>query len=468
MSCTLIFDIGKTHAKAIVFDAVLQPVARRQRANSVLTTAPYPHLDVDGLWQWMLEAMRDSAAQHRIEHIIVTTHGATAALIDPARGENGLVLPVLDYEHSGPEEFADYEARRPAFAQTFSPALPGGLNLGRQLHWLRTRFPKDFARAQAVLLYPQYWTWRLSGALLSECSSLGCHTDLWSPRARDFSVLVPALGLLGKIPPRRVAWGSVQLHADIADRTGLTTNCAVHAGVHDSNAGYARQLKLALGRPFVLVSTGTWVVCMASHGALEALDETRDMLANVDIHGNPVACARFMGGREFAAICGLLGADPDADVSVEDVQAVVDAGALALPSFGGASGPFAASAGRIVGQPANGAALATLYTALMIDQLLDLLAAPGEIVIEGALLANSVLCRLVAALRNTPVGLCGTGDSSALGAAMLCHWEREPEMAPLQHCEPCTLRGLVDYRARWRMAAADQPRQRSGQSEINA
>ena len=97
MSCTLVFDIGKTHAKAIVFDAVLQPVARRQRANSVLTTAPYPHLDVDGLWHWMLEAMRDSAAQHRIEHIIVTTHGATAALIEPARGENGLVLPVLDY-----------------------------------------------------------------------------------------------------------------------------------------------------------------------------------------------------------------------------------------------------------------------------------------------------------------------------------------------------------------------------------
>ena len=469
MSCTLVFDIGKTHAKAIVFDAALQAVARRQRANSVLATAPYPHLDVEGLWQWMLEAMRDSAAQHRIEHLIVTTHGATAALIDPALGEDGLVLPVLDYEHAGPEELADYEALRPGFAQTCSPALPCGLNLGRQLHWQRKQFPQDFARAQAVLLYPQYWTWRLSGALLSECSSLGCHTDLWSVRERGFSSLVPALGLQGKLPAPRAAWEtSAPMRPDIALRTGIPSNCAVYTGVHDSNAGYARQLKLAQGRPFVLVSTGTWVVCMASNAALESLDETRDMLANVDINGDPVACARFMGGREFAVICELLGADPGAGVSVADVQAVVNAGALALPGFGGGSGPFVASAGRIVGQPANGAALATLYAALMLDQLLDLLAAPGETMIEGAFLANPVLCGLVAALRDTTVRLCEASDSSALGAALLCHGERAPEAAPQRRCEPCVVRGLADYRARWRMAAADQAQHGFRQTERNA
>ncbi len=203
--------------------------------------------------------------------------------------------------------------------------------------------------------------------------------------------------------------------------------------------------------------------------ALEALDETRDMLANVDINGDPVACARFMGGREFAAICGLLGADPGADVSVEDVQAVVDAGALALPSFGGGSGPFVASAGRIVGQPANGAALATLYAALMIDQLLDLLAAPGEIMIEGALLANSVLCGLVAALRDTPVGLCGTGDSSALGAAHAVPLgARNPKWHPYGAANrACCVDSWITARGgAWRLRI--NARQRSGQTESNA
>ena len=43
---------------------------------------------------------------------------------------------------------------------------------------------------------------------------------------------------------------------------------------------------------------------MAAGGALDRLDAGRDMLANVDALGDPVPCARFMGGREFALIAG--------------------------------------------------------------------------------------------------------------------------------------------------------------------
>ena len=54
-------------------------------------------------------------------------HGATVALVD----HDGLVLPVLDYEFSGPDALAaDYDRLRPDFAVTGSPRMPGGLNIG--------------------------------------------------------------------------------------------------------------------------------------------------------------------------------------------------------------------------------------------------------------------------------------------------------------------------------------------------
>ena len=459
MSHSLVFDIGKTHAKALVFDAGLNCVHRAQRASEVVDGAPYPHLDVNRLWAWMLESMRDAAARFRIGRLNVATHGATAALVDPMLGEDGLVLPVLDYEFDGPARVTGYDALRPAFAETLSPALPAGLNLGRQLWWQQQCFPAEFAHAGAILMYPQYWNWRLSGALAGECTSLGCHTDLWAPRERGYSSLVRSQAWSAKLPRVVSPWVSpAPLREVIARATGLPGDCAVYTGVHDSNAGFARHLRAAQGRPFVLVSTGTWVVCMASAGSAQGLDPARDMLANVDVNGDPVACARFMGGREYARICELTGSDAAQPVTLDQLQATVDTGILALPDFSGGSGPCTGREGRITGQPAHGAALATLYLALMIELELELLDAPGEVLIEGAFAANPLLCALVATLCAQPVYLSGATDATALGAAMLCDWHREPESAPRERCEPCAVRALEAYRARWRegLASADR------------
>jgi len=459
MSHTLVFDIGKTNARALVFDAALQCVYRAQRTSEVLDRAPYPHIDVERLWAWMLGSMRDAAARFRIGRLNVSAHGATAALVDPALGADGLVLPVLDYECAEPARDRAYEGLRPPFAETLSPSLPAGLNLGRQLWWQQRRFSGSFDRATAILMYPQYWTWRLSGALVGERTSLGCHTDLWAPRAGGYSSLVEEQGWSSRFPPLVSAWDApARLREEIARETGLPRDCAVYAGVHDSNAGFARHLRAAQGRPFVLVSTGTWVVCMAAGGSVQRLEASRDMLANVDVNGSAVPCARFMGGREYARICELTGGDPARPVTPEDVQAAVDAGVFALPDFSGGSGPCAGREGRITDMPAHGAALATLYLALMIELEIELLAAPGEVLIEGAFAANPLLCALLAALIARPVYLAGAGDATALGAAMLCDREGEPAPLRRERCAPCAVQGLEAYRAGWRARiAADRP-----------
>ena len=77
--------------------------------------------------------------------------------------------------------------------------------------------------------------------------------------------------------------------------------------------------------PFTVISTGTWVIIMAV-GGKGRLDPKADMLANVDVRGEPVPTARFMGGREFSVLAGETPADADE----ADIAAAVASGALAF------------------------------------------------------------------------------------------------------------------------------------------
>src|SRR5438105_4991948 len=129
-----VVDIGKTNAKVALVDLATQTeTALRRIPNTVLRDGPYPHYDIDHLWSFILDSLGELQRETFIDAISVTTHGATAALLD-AQGR--LALPVLDYEHTGPDELrAEYGKLRPPFAETGAPNLPIGLNLGAQLHW---------------------------------------------------------------------------------------------------------------------------------------------------------------------------------------------------------------------------------------------------------------------------------------------------------------------------------------------
>ncbi|TIW94284.1 MAG: carbohydrate kinase, partial [Mesorhizobium sp.] len=199
-----VIDIGKTNAKVALVDlATLSEVALRRMANAPVRQAPYPHHDVEALWTFILDSLAGLNHEQRIDAISITTHGATAVLVDAA-GE--LVLPVLDYEFDGPDRLAaDYDAIRPPFAETGTPRLPLGLNLGAQFFWQQKSFPVEFAKAAAMLMYPQYWALRLTGVAANEVTSLGCHTDLWNPWKADFSSLVDDLEWRRLMAPVRPA-----------------------------------------------------------------------------------------------------------------------------------------------------------------------------------------------------------------------------------------------------------------------
>ena len=176
-----VLDIGKTNVKLELFGADGALLWERSAPNCVLPGPPYPHADVEAIWAFLIEALRDADAAHRIGAIVPTTHGAAGAFVDDV----GLALPVLDYEFADVEEIEPlYASLRPPYSETLSPRLPAGLNLGRQIAWQKRRFPEAFARAKRFLTYPQYWSWRLSGVAASEVTMLGAHSELWAPMQR--------------------------------------------------------------------------------------------------------------------------------------------------------------------------------------------------------------------------------------------------------------------------------------------
>lgn len=448
-----VLDIGKTNVKIHVIDEDLRSCFHRSCANKVIQQGIYPHFDIHALWRWIRGTLSEVAGEYHIDAISITTHGATAALVHRDAGESGLVMPVMDYEFDGVASESDYNQVRPPFEETFSPALPAGLNLGRQLFWQQRYFSHAFDQAQHILPYPQYWAWRLTGVPVAEVTSWGCHTDLWAPAKRDYSALVDSLGLRDKLPPMVPADTMIgTIREAIAEQTGLSPECRVYAGVHDSNASYLRYLQRDSKTPFTVISTGTWVISFSSSAGLGCLREHRDMLANVDVQGNAVPCARFMGGREFDILCQRTGSKPGDEFSTDQLQQLIDERVLALPDFSEGSGPFGGRSAEVRGRASSGPALASLYCALMADYELDLLGAEGDVIIEGAWLKNPLLCDLLAQLRPQQNIFISTDDTGTVsGAAQLAFGmsSPEPQLAPVTTTE---LNGLAAYRDLWRAA----------------
>jgi sugar (pentulose or hexulose) kinase len=449
---TAVLDIGKTNVKVATFGSDGALLWERLTPNRVAPGPLYPHADVENIWNFLLKALVEANKANEIAAIVATTHGCAAALVD----DSGLVLPVMDYEFAGVDEIEPlYAPLRPPFSQSFSPALPAGLNLARQLAWQKQHFTEGFARAKYCLTYPQYWAWRLSGVAAGEVTSLGAHSDLWAPRLGHFSSLIAALDLGRLMPPLQPAYRRLApIKPDVATAAGLRSDVGVLCGVHDSNASLLPHLA-SRKPPFTILSTGTWVILMAPGLSVEGLDPADDTLANVDVEGRPVATARFMGGREYAAIAGAS-ASPDAAA----LKRVIASGAMALPCFAGQGGPFASRQGQIRGQiaPADRPAIATLYLALMSDLMLTRLGVTvGDLIIEGSFAANPAYGALLAAFRPSQQVYAGSDAAgTARGAALLAQWPpRDFQPPPLIAAPPCTVEGLEAYRSAWSRAVLE-------------
>lgn len=449
-----VVDIGKSNAKVALVDLeALAEISVRKMPNRPRADGPYPHYDVEGLWAFVLDSLAAFGTERTIDAISVTTHGATAALLN---GGGGLAMPVLDYEHDGPDGMrGDYDAVRPAFEETGSPTLPIGLNLGAQIFWQARAFPEAFSAVRAILMYPQYWAFRLTGVAANEATSLGCHTDLWDPRAGRFSSLVERMGWQDLFPPLKPARAVLgPILPEVAQRTGLDPATPVLCGIHDSNASLLPHL-LRRSPPFAVVSTGTWVIAMAVGGRKVALDPARDTLINVNALGDPVPSARFMGGREYE----ILTEGGETTAGEADIDSVLAGGIMLLPSVQTGCGPFPDARSRWIApgkvSPGERMAASAFYLAMMTATCLDLVGTEGPAIVEGPFAANGLYVDMLQAATGRAVQpQAGQATGTSVGAALLA--VEAGIAAQVEETRPERIDGRWRrYAEEWRRTVAD-------------
>jgi len=457
---TVVLDVGKTLAKATLWDEQGARVAQRLRPNQQLLVGG-PALDVDGIERWLEGILKEFAALGPITAIIPVAHGAAAAIIRNGR----LQCAPIDYEWQGASaDRATYDKQRDPFSATGSPALPAGLNLGVQLHWLEGS-QSSAVRSGEILPWAQYWAWRLSGVLASEVTSLGCHTDLWRPFERRPSDLAIRRGWAERLAPLNSA-GAVlgTLNPEWVGRTGLPSRVKIYCGLHDSNAALlaARSHSELQGRDATVLSTGTWFVAMRTPGKdardIPELSEKRDCLVNVDATGAPVPSSRFMGGREIEMLTGEEASPVDLPPAPETQQhhalEAIERGEMLLPSPIRGVGPYPDTSRRAISVSADldRTALAHLYAALVADVSLDLIGSRDTLLIDGRFSQTPVFTQALARLRpNTAVFISNDDSGVARGALQLIQAGEHPTAA-LKRVIPLPIE-MTEYRARWREAA---------------
>ncbi|WP_380058265.1 FGGY-family carbohydrate kinase [Falsihalocynthiibacter sp. SS001] len=414
-----VIDIGKTNAKLALVDLEkLQEISVVTRPNKVVNDGPWPHFDVAGHWEFLLDALTNFQREYGITGISITTHGASAVLLD----ENGdLAAPILDYEYEGPDEVAaEYDAIRPDFAETGSPKLARGLNVGAQFFWQFKRDPELHDRTKHVVTYPQYWGSLLTGVIASDVTSLGCHTDLWNPYAGTYSSLTDTLNISDKIAPAHKSTDVLGTVLPwIAEKTGLAADTPVLCGIHDSNASLYPNL---LGREgaFSVVSTGTWVIAMAVGASKIALDPAQETFVNVDAFGKPVPSARFMGGREYE----IASVGSDVQATPEDAEHVLREQLMLLPAVEPTAGPYKGRKAEWLPsepEPASAARSCALsfYLALVTCDCLDVAGAEGPIIIEGPFSKNRDFLAMLTVASGREVMISEGATGTSIGAAML-------------------------------------------------
>jgi L-fuculokinase len=357
--CAAVIDIGKTNKKVMVYDQDYRILTSEERHIPEREEGDLLLDDIEGIAAWMSEALATVMREFPIGVIAVSTHGAALVHID----ENGeRAFPGISYSQSVSDAFdskfySTYGSELELYCETAAPPLGGLLNSGRQFVWLKERDPEAFARIHRTLCFPQYLSRLLCGESALEISSIGTHSYLWNFADRQWSSLVKQAGITPFFNmPFKQAWeplGTLQ-------RTGRFDNlpdgeCRVAVGIHDSNAALLPYL-LGNDKPFVIMSTGTWMVVMRPRTPFTLQDKNlrQGVLYYLDAFGEPVKATLAMSGAEFDHYRARFAKEcppDDGSLSTADaINAVLASDVYILPTLHPDTGQFPDSKGRIVNE----------------------------------------------------------------------------------------------------------------------
>jgi L-fuculokinase len=298
-----VLDVGKTNKKLVAYSPTLDVIESERVSIDTREWRGLEIDDTDAMLEWLRGALSKFAARYDVRAIAISGHGATFALLDD-RG--GLALPVISYTSERGADIQDefYETfgdTRTLHRKTATADI-GFANMAKVFHYTKTRFAEEFARVDRGVFWGPYFAHALTGNAVLEPTFPGNHTYFWDFVRGTWSDVARKLGadtLFGG--EMRRPWdvaGSVS--ADWVKRCGLSPDCQVTAGIHDSNANLLPYLGRGDG-DFVLLSTGTWNVAMRPGGATTLSDGeiANRIFFNQDAFARPVRTSLMTAGLDY-------------------------------------------------------------------------------------------------------------------------------------------------------------------------
>lgn len=293
MEVILVFDIGKTNKKIILFNRDFEVVHLEENTFPEVTDEDdFPCDDAHGIEQWILDSIESYMASgaYQVLGINFSGYGATLVYLDAERLR---LSPIYNYLKPYPDHLLDgfyrsYGGREEFCRCTASPEL-GMLNSGLQLLWFKRTKAEVFGEVKHILHLPQYLAGMVHGQSLSELTSIGCHTMLWDFDRMEYHPWLMQEGIT--LPDPASVWETFPVALG-----GRTVEAGI--GIHDSSAALAPYI-LAAPEEFVLVSTGTWCISMnpSNNEPLTTEELEQDCLCFLGVHGKPVKSSRFFLGR---------------------------------------------------------------------------------------------------------------------------------------------------------------------------
>src|SRR5438552_3539414 len=292
----VIFDVGKTNKKILLFDEQYKLLQEEYvQLEETTDEDGFPCEDVNKLTKWVQQKFSQVLLRKDI-NVKAVNFSAYGASFVHLNDELKPIAPLYNYLKPYPEnlkkQFYDtYGGESLIAKQTASPVL-GSLNSGMQLYRLKYEKPEMFKQIKYSLHLPQYLSFIVSGKPATDISSVGCHTNLWDFKKNTYHDWVCNEELDKKFAP---LYKGDKIMGTLNDNGEIQ----VGIGLHDSSAALIPYL-FSFQEPFVLISTGTWSISLNpfNHTELSEDELRQDCLCYLSYDGKPVKASRLFAGNE--------------------------------------------------------------------------------------------------------------------------------------------------------------------------
>ncbi len=289
-----IFDIGKTNKKFFLLDYNYQIKFEKTVAFAEIVDDDGDACeDILALTNWVRETFTQILKEEKYKINAVNFSAYGASFVCVGRGGK-IVAPLYNYLKKYPvtlqnEFFKKYGGEEKLSCETASPVL-GSLNSGLQLYRLMVEKPAVFNEIKYALHLPQYISYLITGKMVSDITSIGCHTTLWNFRENKYHHWVKDEGIEKKLAPISPSDRTFNITFDTKSLKG-------GIGLHDSSAALIPYLAV-FKEPFILISTGTWCISLNPFNKTPLTNEElkNDCLCYLDYCGTPVKASRLFAG----------------------------------------------------------------------------------------------------------------------------------------------------------------------------